>query len=73
MKIFISVKPGSKEEKVEKIDENHFQVAVKEPPVQGRANQAIIKSLAQFFNISPFSVKIISGWTSRQKIVEIQK
>lgn len=64
-------KPGAKKAFVKKIDEHTFEVAVKEPPVQGRANQAIISSLAEYFGVARFQVKITSGWTSRQKVVEI--
>lgn len=71
MKIFVKAKPGSKEEKVEKLDETHYKVSVKEPPVQGEANAAIIRALAEYFGISPLKVKIISGHTSRKKIIEI--
>jgi len=71
MKIFVKVKPGAKVEKVEKTDDSHFTVSVKEPPIQGRANQAIIKVLAEYFGVAFSSVKIISGFTSRQKIIKI--
>ena len=74
MKIIVQAKPNSKEEGVEKItigDIEAYRVSVKEPPIQGRANAAIIKLLADYFKVSPARVKIISGYTSRQKIIEI--
>lgn len=71
MKLFVKAKPGSKAEKVEKIDETHFRVSVKEPPREGRANAAILRALADYFSVSPSRIAIISGHTSRDKIVEI--
>ena len=71
MRIFIQAKPNSRESKIEKIDDNRYIVSVKEPPVKGMANEAIIKVVADFFNTSKSSVRIISGYTSRQKILEI--
>lgn len=71
MRIFVKAKPGAREEKIEKVDEVNFVVSVKEPPVQGRANAAIIKALAEYFGVAVGRVKIVSGWTSRQKVVEI--
>ena len=71
MKIFIKAKPGAREEKVEKVDETHFVVAVREPPVAGRANMAIIKVMAEYFKVAPSRARIISGFTSRQKVLEI--
>ena len=71
MKLFITAKPRAKEDNVKKINDTHFVVAVKEPPTQGRANRAIIKTLAEFLNTSPSRLNIIFGHTSRQKIIEI--
>ena len=71
MRIFVKAKPGAKIEEVKKIDEEHFVVSVKEPPVQGRANAAIIKALAAYFHITPSRMRIILGHTSREKIIAI--
>jgi uncharacterized protein YggU (UPF0235/DUF167 family) len=71
MKIFVKAKPNAREEKVEKIDESYFVVAVKELPEKGRANLAIRNALAVYFRIGTKNVKIISGFTSRNKIIEI--
>lgn len=71
MKIFIKAKPRARKNKVERIDDFHFIVSVTEIPKKGKANQAIIKILADYFKVPFQSVKIISGHTSRQKIIEI--
>ena len=71
MRINVKVKPGSREEKVEKIDENNFVVSVKEPPVKGKANEAIRNALAIYFKTGSSRVKIVSGFSSRNKIIEI--
>lgn len=71
MKLFVKAKPGMREEYVEKIDDTHFEVFVKEPPLKGRANDGIVRALAKHFAIAPSRVRIISGYTSRQKIIEI--
>lgn len=71
MKIFVKAKPNYREEKVEKIDENNFVVCVKEEPVLGKANLAIRNALAVYFKTGTSKVKIISGHTSRNKIIDI--
>ena len=71
MKIFVKAHPGAREAHVDKIDETHFEVSVKEPPIQGRANEAIVRALAKHFNVAPSQVRIVSGYTSRQKVIEI--
>lgn len=73
MKIFVKVKTNSKKESVKKIDENKFIISVKESAIRGKANQAIIRVLADYFDISLSNVKIILGHRSRQKIIEIIK
>lgn len=71
MKIFVKAKPGKKENKIIKLSENIFEVRVKEPPEEGRANEAIIKLVADYFNVPKSRVKIISGGKNKQKILEI--
>ena len=61
----------SYEEKVEKIDETHFLVCVTEPPQNGLANKGIARVLAEYFKVSPSRVRVVKGFTAKQKIVEI--
>jgi hypothetical protein len=71
MKIFVKVKPKAKEQKVEKVNDINFKVLVKEPPEKGKANRAVIRALADYFNSSQSNIKIISGSNSKLKIIEI--
>lgn len=71
MKIFVKVKPSAKIEKIEKTGANNFEVSVKEPPREWKANEAAIKVLARYFGVSKSAVNIFSGKASKQKIVEI--
>ena len=71
MKIFVQAKPNAREEKIEKNDETHFIVAVREPPVNGLANAAIRKALAGYFKVAPSCVQLASGFSSRNKVFEI--
>ncbi len=71
MKLTILAKPSSIEAKIEKVDGATYKVFVKEPPVKGMANRAIIDALAEYFNVPKNSPRIISGYSSRTKIIEI--
>ena len=73
MKIFVKVKPKAKETKVIKVSETNFKVWVTEPPEKGRANMAVVRALADYFKTSQINITIISGSTSRLKIIEILK
>ena len=71
MKIIVKAKPGARENKVEKVDESNYIVHIKEPPIDGRANAALIKLLADYFDISPSLIEIVSGYMARVKVIEI--
>ena len=70
MKIQIKVKPNSKTEEVSQEGDN-FIVKVKEPPREGKANQAVIKLLAEHFGVPQGQVRILSGFKSRNKVIEV--
>ena len=83
MKIIIKAKPNSKVEKIEEIkplsgvtDTKRpgiptYKVSVKATPTDGKANDAIIRALAQHFGVRINNIRIVSGHTANQKIVEI--
>lgn len=48
-----------------------LKLALTAPPVQGKANQAVIEFFAELFAIPRSSVTIASGETSRNKTVRI--
>lgn len=49
-----------------------MRVRVKPAPVDGKANKALIAFLAKSFRVPRSSVKLVSGQTGCNKIVEIQ-
>ena len=70
MKIQVKVKPNSKIQEVSQ-EGNSFAVKVKEPAREGRANQAVIKLLAEHFGVPKSQVRILSGLTSKNKVIEV--
>ena len=72
MRITITVKPGAKMERITKISDGHYTVAVRSPAREGKANHAAIQALANYFGIAPSLVTILSGHTGRIKIVKIR-
>jgi len=45
-----------------------LKIAVHAPPLEGRANQALLTFLADFFSLHRPSVELISGELSRSKV-----
>ena len=52
MRISVKAKTSAKKELVEKLNDNEFVVSVKEPPIDGRANWAIARAIAEHFGVS---------------------
>jgi uncharacterized protein YggU (UPF0235/DUF167 family) len=48
-----------------------YKVSVKEAPVDGKANLAIIQALAEYFDVAKPNITLISGQSSKQKVFEI--
>lgn len=71
MKIFVTAKTNAKLEKIECLDKTHYKVAVTVSPIDGKANQALIKVLAKHFGVAKSLVELKSGETSKQKVFEI--
>ena len=72
MKISVNVKPNAKQVKIERVNESHFLIRVKEKPQEGKANRAVIKALAEYFGIPQADVALVKGQSSREKIFEIK-
>ncbi|OUL17801.1 hypothetical protein BV372_34520 [Nostoc sp. T09] len=67
----VKVKPNSKQQKIEEQSDGSLNVYLKSPPVDGKANEELIKLLAEKFNVPKSHIKIKLGASSRQKLVEI--
>ncbi len=48
-----------------------YKVSVKEAPVNGKANEAIIEALAKYFDTAKSNINLVSGQSSKQKVFEI--
>ena len=71
MKIQVKVHAKSKRESVVPQPDGSYKVDVKAPPVEGKANEAVCKALAEFFKKSKCSVRVVCGATNSRKIVEV--
>ncbi len=67
----IKVKPNSKQQRVETLEDGSLVVYLKSPPVDGKANVELIQLLAKEFQVSKSCVQIQSGLTSKLKRVAI--
>ncbi len=69
----VRVKPGSSRTRVGGSygDPPALVVAVNAPAVDGRATEAVLKALAKALGVRRSEVSLVSGHTSRTKIIEV--
>jgi uncharacterized protein YggU (UPF0235/DUF167 family) len=71
MYIRVHANPGSRKERVMKIDDTTYQIAVKEPAERNMANARIREILSEEFNVPITEVKILTGHRSSSKMFTI--
>jgi hypothetical protein len=71
MKIQVKVKPNSKQQKIEELTDGSLIIRLKSPPVDGKANQELIKILAKKYGVAKSQVVIKSGLSGKNKSIEI--
>ena len=67
----IKVKPNSQQQKIIKEADGSLSISLKSPPVNGKANEELIKLLAKKFSVPKSRITIKLGLSSRQKLVII--
>ncbi len=72
MKISLKVQPKSSREEVIKDGDANLKVYIKQAPVDGKANKAMIRVLAGYYKVRKASIRIVTGGSCRNKIVEIE-
>jgi len=72
MKIEIKVIPrSSKNEVVGKMANGILKIKLTSAPIDGEANESLIKILAKEFKVKKGQINILKGKTSKNKLVEI--
>jgi hypothetical protein len=72
MKIKVKVKTRKGEQKIVELGENKYLIYLKSEPKDNKANIELINLLSKYFSASPKNIKIKSGRSSRDKILEIK-
>jgi uncharacterized protein (TIGR00251 family) len=72
MIISVRLQPKSSQNRLEQ-DGETYKAWVSAPPVDGAANEALIKLVAKHFGVAPSRVDIVRGHTSRDKVLEVDQ
>lgn len=71
MKVSIIAHPNSKRPRIDKDLLGTLNVYVSAPPLEGRANEAVILALAEHFKVKKYQIRIIAGQKTKNKVCEI--
>jgi len=69
--ISVRIQPRASKNSVSRMEDGSLKIRLTAPPVDGAANEALISFLAETLHVSKSRVEIVSGHTSRQKIIRI--
>jgi len=70
--LFCHVHPGAKQDKITGLYDNCLKIQLKTPPVDGRANKALIAFLAKTLGLPKPSISIKRGLSNRRKTIVIE-
>ena len=67
----VYLQPRSSRNEIVGLYRDGIKIKVTAPPVEGKANEALIKILVKEFRISASSIEILKGHNSREKMIRI--
>lgn len=68
----VKVIPRAKRDEIVGAEGDALKIRLNAPPVEGRANEALIKFLAELLNVPRARIEIVRGETSRHKVVRVR-
>jgi uncharacterized protein YggU (UPF0235/DUF167 family) len=69
--VSVKVHPHSKKELLLSQGPGRFEAWVKPKPMEGRANEAVVRLLAQALQMPPAAIRLIKGAHHRHKVFRI--
>ena len=70
--IHVKVSAGARKESFKKINEDHFEVSVKEKAERNEANDRILELVAEHFKVPTNKVRIINGHHHPSKLLIVE-
>lgn len=67
----LHIQPGAKKTEFAGLHGDALKIRLAAPPVDGKANEALIRFIADTFDLPKSAVTLKSGQTSRRKVVEV--
>ena len=70
--ISIKVIPRASKNQIVGKEGDALKVRLNAPPVEGKANEALVKFLAESLGVSRYQIEIVAGHASRHKVVRVR-
>jgi len=70
-RINLRVIPRARQNKIDIDSDGRYRLHTTAVPVDGAANDAVVRALADYFKVPKSQITIVRGMTARDKIVEI--
>ena len=67
----VRVQPRASRDEIVGIHGTTLKIRLAAPPVDGAANDALVRFIAEWLGVARNAVRIVAGASSRQKIVEV--
>jgi len=67
------VHPNARKDSIEGVRDDRLHIRLNTPPIEGKANKALIKILSKYVGCSKSKIEIIQGEKARIKLVSIKK
>ncbi|HRP07931.1 MAG TPA: DUF167 domain-containing protein [Gemmatimonadales bacterium] len=71
VRILVQVQPGTSKCEVTGLHGDRIRIRIDSPPVDGRANEALQRFLADLLGVAIRQVNVVAGHGSRRKVVEV--
>ena len=67
----LHIQPGAKKTEFAGLHGDALKIRLAAPPVDGKANEALVKFVAEVLGLPKSAVNLKSGQTSRRKVLEV--
>lgn len=71
--ISVLIQPNSKKSEIQGIHDQKLKIRISSPPVDGKANEEVIRFFAKLLGIKKNQIEILKGHTDKNKLIKISE
>ncbi|MCL1887204.1 MAG: DUF167 domain-containing protein [Betaproteobacteria bacterium] len=70
-RLSVQISPNGKKSEILSVTDDALRIRLQAPPVEGKANEALIRFIADKLDLPKSHIQITHGFTNRRKLLEI--